>query len=66
MKAKDLVKFIQERTHPEDEIIFCQNDGSGYTCELAEEPNLVLRKDVGFSLDYWEKSGEKFDFVFGG
>ena len=64
MKAKELIKFITENTNPEDEILFCQDDGSGYTCEMSDVPSLNRSNR---DLSYWDKMyNKKFTVVFGG
>lgn len=65
MKTMDLMLEILSICAPDDEILFCQDDGSGYTCEMSDTPTITRNPDR--DLGYWEKEyGKKFNVIFGG
>lgn len=65
MKAKHFMKFLEMHLDPEDEILFCQDDGSGYTCEMVDK--VTLTKNPNRNLYYWEREyGKKYNVIIGG
>ena len=71
MTKQELLEFIEDTIHDDDEILFVTDDGSGYTMELNDTPTLTRPKQRAGRHDrtteYWDKEyGKKFTVVFGG